>query len=386
MRPAKFRKHEGRNGNAMRWLFVLLLVVAAVGVASCTAPWVPGDTAPGGAVSPWAVSVPKAPAGVQASDGTYTDKVRVTWAAVSGATSYEVWRGPSSSSSSSTKIGSPTTTTHDDTSATAGTNYTYWVKAKNTAGTSGLSTPDSGCRTLPAPTNVQASNGTYTDKVRVTWTAVSGAASYEVWRGTSSSSSSASKIGTATPSTYDDTNATAGTTYEYWVKAKSSAGISSFSAGANPGRRLGPAAPPTNVQASDDAYADKVRVTWTASAGATSYEVWRSTSNNSSSASKIGTPTSTSYDDTSATAGKTYYYWVRASNAAGTSGFGSYNSGRLANLAVTLDSGSATPRLIVGVPCIISGIVKNNVTPSANRSFGVHCQRRVATDELPRHH
>jgi hypothetical protein len=35
---------------------------------------------------------PNAPMGVSASDGTYTDKVRVTWNAAAGATGYELWR------------------------------------------------------------------------------------------------------------------------------------------------------------------------------------------------------------------------------------------------------------------------------------------------------
>jgi fibronectin type 3 domain-containing protein len=273
---------------------------------------------------------PPVPTGVSATDGTYSDKVRVTWSASSGATAYEVWRGTSSSSSSASKIGDPTSTTFDDTSATPGTTYYYWVKAKNSAGTSGFSSSNTGYRSVaipPVPTGVSATDGTYSDKVRVTWSVSSGATAYEVWRGTSSSSSSASKIGDPTSTTFDDTTATPGTTYYYWVKAKNTAGTSGFS-GSNTGyRSVAIPAVPTGVSATDGTYSDKVRVTWSASSGATAYEVWRATSSSSSSASKIGSPTSTTYDDTSATAGTTYYYWVKAKNSAGTSGFSSYNSG-----------------------------------------------------------
>jgi hypothetical protein len=86
--------------------------------------------------------------------------------------------------------------------------------------------------------------------------------------------------------------------------------------------------PPSNVQASDDTYTDKVRVTWTASTGATGYEVWRGTTSNAESATLIGSPTSTSYDDTSADAGTTYYYRVKAKGLAGASGLGAFDVGR----------------------------------------------------------
>lgn len=177
------------------------------------------------------------------------------------------------------------------------------------------------------PTNVAASDGTYTDKVRVTWKAPIGATSYEVWRGTSSSSSSASKKASPTATTYDDTSATAGTTYYYWIKAKNATGTSGFSASNTGYRAVPPPVPPSTLAASDGTYADKVRITWTSPGGATGYEVWRGTSSSSSSASKIASPTSTSYDDTAATAGTTYYYWAKAKNTGGTSGFSNSDTG-----------------------------------------------------------
>ena len=66
---------------------------------------------------------------------------------------------------------------------------------------------------------------------------------------------------------------------------------------------------------------------WTASAGATSYEVWRSSTNDPGTASRIGVTSGLSYDDTTGKRGRTYYYWVRAVNSAGTSGFSTSNSG-----------------------------------------------------------
>jgi len=91
-----------------------------------------------------------------------------------------------------------------------------------------------------------------------------------------------------------------------------------------------PPSPPTNVSASDGTYTDKVRVTWTASSGATGYKVFRNTSNNSLSAQQVGTSAALSYDDTTAVAGTTYWYWVKAYNNAGDSEFSNGDSGYVA--------------------------------------------------------
>jgi hypothetical protein len=72
---------------------------------------------------------------------------------------------------------------------------------------------------LPAPTNVQASDGTYCDEVHVSWNSVSGATEYSIWRSQTNDSGTASQQGTSpTTSFVDDTTADS-VTYYYWVKA-----------------------------------------------------------------------------------------------------------------------------------------------------------------------
>jgi len=57
-------------------------------------------------------------------------------------------------------------------------------------------------------------------------------------------------------------------------------------------------------------------------AGATSYEIWRNTSNTSVSATRIAQNVNgTEYEDIGTTSDQTYFYWVKAVNAGGTSGF-----------------------------------------------------------------
>ena len=174
-------------------------------------------------------SPPAPPTGVSASDGTYTDKIQASWTTSSGATSYQVYRNTSDSSSGATQIGAPATTSYDDTTATPGTTYYYFVKACNTGGCSNFSASDSGYRAMSAPVGVTASDGTYTDKIQASWTASSGADSYQVYRNASDSSSGATQIGAPATTSYDDNTATPGATYYYFVKACNGVVCSGFS-------------------------------------------------------------------------------------------------------------------------------------------------------------
>lgn len=85
--------------------------------------------------------------------------------------------------------------------------------------------------TVTTPTDFTASAGTSSSGVSLAWTGVDEATGYEVWRGTSSVTSGAEKIGDADRASYLDDTAIAGTTYYYWVKAVSEDGTSDFSQG-----------------------------------------------------------------------------------------------------------------------------------------------------------
>ncbi|HTH49517.1 MAG TPA: immunoglobulin domain-containing protein [Candidatus Limnocylindria bacterium] len=86
------------------------------------------------------------PSGVSASDGTYTDRIHLTWNTVPNAARYEVWRNTSSDSSTAIRIDSHVVTTgYDDTSVAGGVVYYYSIKTVNDAGIDGdFSKPDSG--------------------------------------------------------------------------------------------------------------------------------------------------------------------------------------------------------------------------------------------------
>jgi hypothetical protein len=171
-----------------------------------------------------------APTGLTASDGTYTTHVALSWTAVVGASGYQIWRNTQIDTSTATQIGTSTAASYNDTTAVPELMYYYWVKATNGIATSGFSAYNAGWRHLATPTNVQASDGTFSDKVRVTWDIVAYAATYQVRRNTANDFSTAATVAAAVSgTTYDDTSATPMQTYYYWVRAENGFGYSQFS-------------------------------------------------------------------------------------------------------------------------------------------------------------
>ncbi|MCX7003766.1 MAG: hypothetical protein NTV22_10905, partial [bacterium] len=107
-------------------------------------------------------------------------------------------------------------------------------------------------------------------------------------------------------------------------------------------------AAPASVAASHGAYTDKVRVTWSASAGASTYAVYRAAEDNSAGASNIAATSVQTYDDLGVAAGQTNYYWVKAGNSNGWSDFSASAFGYLGTPSAALlnpgfESYSATP-------------------------------------------
>ena len=83
---------------------------------------------------------------------------------------------------------------------------------------------------------------------------------------------------------------------------------------------------PTGVAASDG-NCTNVTVSWNASTAATSYVIYRNTSNSSTGRVQIGTDNASPFTDATAVGGQLYYYWVRGRNACGDSNYSVSNSG-----------------------------------------------------------
>jgi len=282
--------------------------------------------------------IPDTPSGVSATDGTYEDRVRVSWNEVSGAATYEIWRATAQDGTYS-KIGEDSTSPYDDTNVTVGTTYWYKVKACNAAGCSPLSDADSGYAqaggggetpSAPGrPTGVSATDGTYTDKIHVTWNSVSGADTYQVFRA-DAEGGTYTQIAETTDTSYDDVD-DAGSpvdpcvSYWYKVRACNSDGCSDLSDADEGWRETRVTDVPGNVTASDGTYPDKVHITWSEVTGADKYEVWRAESYAGTYTVQTDSLTATSYDDTSATPGVTYWYKIKACSEHATCGCGGFS-------------------------------------------------------------
>ena len=281
-------------------------------------------------------AVPTAPV-VKLGNSATSGKPVLTWNAVPGATSYKVYRATSKSGTYSL-LGTVTTTSYTNTGAKEGTTYYYKVKAANGAGESAYSNVVSGKVVVtpkPAAPVVKIGNSSTSGKPMLTWNAVSGATSYKVYRATSQNGTY-SLLGTVTTTSYTNTGAKEGTTYYYKVKAVNGADESAYSnivSGQAKVQAQKPSAPVVKI--GNSASSGKPQLTWNAVSGATSYKVYRATSQNGT-YSLLGTVTATSYTNTGAKAGTTYWYKVKAVNSAGESAYSNIVSGRATVTTLTM--------------------------------------------------
>lgn len=89
----------------------------------------------------------------------------------------------------------------------------------------------------------------------------------------------------------------------------------------------GTIAAPTGVNASDGEYANKIGIHWDTIRGANLYRIFRNTTNNSATATDIGTTPANFFFDTNTQASQPYFYWVRAENGATLSSMSSADQG-----------------------------------------------------------
>lgn len=268
-------------------------------------------------------NIPSVPASVQASDGAFADRVQVSWQESPPATHYEVYRALDANGEKSL-IRTVTSPPFNDRDVSIETIYYYWITACGVDGCSDFSSYDTGWRALPeVPEGLQASDGTYLDRIEVKWLQVPGVDFYELYRADSPTSLK-ELLSTQVASLYEDWGAIVEEEYTYWVRACVVDGCSALSA-PDSGYRTLPAAP-LNLAASDGLYTDKILVTWNSAYGAEYYELYRA--DLPSGARQLRTTQVDKYfEDTNLPVQQTFYYWVKACNAEGCSPFSLLDSG-----------------------------------------------------------
>ena len=240
--------------------------------------------------------------------------ITLSWNAVTGATGYDVKQGATGTETAVTG------TSHEFTGLTAGTEYTLYVRAKNSGGNSEwMSLSATTAPAQPSGLNVMSSSTGLT----LSWNIVDGATGYDVKQGASGAVTAVAAVAprtievglgtgltmTATVSGVNHvfTGLTANTAYTLYVRARNGGGASEW---ASLSATTAPAAPGGLTVA---ATKTSLTLNWSAVTGATGYDVKLGSSSPSVSVSGTSHP----FNDLSA--GTTYRLDVRARNSAGTS-------------------------------------------------------------------
>ena len=235
-----------------------------------------------------------------------TGKPYIKWAAVAGASKYEVYRS-GSKDGTYTLLGTTTNLNYTDSKANAGYIYYYKVKAVNANSIKSNYSATVAATCHCARPVVKPDYLISTGKPYIKWTAVPGASKYYVYR-SGSSNGTYKYVGTTTATNYTDNKANAGYTYYYKVKA-----VSKVSSGANSyysvviGATCRCARPSVKITTSNGS----PKLTWNAVAGANKYYIYRSTEANGTFEYLYSTK-NLFYTNKSAEAGTTYYYKVKA--------------------------------------------------------------------------
>jgi fibronectin type 3 domain-containing protein len=281
-----------------------------------------------------ASSTAQAPQGL-AAVALDDDRVELSWGAVTGAYVYYVYRA-TSSNGTYFLVDSSNTVSKVVANHTAGTLYYYKVRSRNVYSTSAYSGYSS-ARLFPAaparPSVTAVASG-----LQVSWTAVSSATSYKVYRSTTYNGVY-SHVQTSSLTNYTNTGLASNTRYYYKVSAVNASGEGSQSSYQS---ALTLPSAPTNVTAVEQS-AQSINISWTAASGSiTKYFIYRSTLSEGVYA-LVDSTLSGAYVSKTVTghlANTSYHFKVKSKNSSGYSDFSASDSATtlLSTPVLTIDS------------------------------------------------
>ena len=264
-----------------------------------------------------------------AGSGATCNQITAIWQASANATTYLLDVSTSNTFASFVPgyngLNTGNVTTLNVTGLTPGTTYYYRVRGSNSCGTSGNSGTITYATTagLPAPAATAGTAAACTG-FTANWSSVAGATNYYLDVSTDNAFGSFvgiyNNLDAATATTLNVTGLTAGTTYYYRLRAGNACGTS-VSSNVITSATLDVAVAPV-ATAGSNAACTGITANWGAVAGATGYFLDVSTDNAFGSFvtgyNNLNVGNVLTSNVTGLTAGTTYYYRVRATNACGT--------------------------------------------------------------------
>ncbi|WP_395059360.1 N-acetylmuramoyl-L-alanine amidase [Flavobacterium sp.] len=303
---------------------------------------------------------------VTPSCNNITSQVNLTWTASTNTTSYDIYRNGVLWDTNITA-----TTYVNTTNVVAGTTYSYSIKAKNTTSTQtgnsngtlsvtaiNCALPGAFTLTVTPECNVSA-----TSQNKLTWTTSANATAYDIYRNGVLYDSDI--VGNQYINSY---LITGGTTYTYSVKAKNTIGKTSNSNGILSVVAISciPGAFTVTAFADCSGTTSRINLTWTVSAGATSYDIYRN--GNLYASDVTGTQFLNTYLIIS---GTTYTYSMVAKNSVGT--VANSNGTRTMTAISCLAAGTNKPSTVMtkNDELMINNInIKNEITLHPNPTEG----------------
>ncbi|HXH31580.1 MAG TPA: fibronectin type III domain-containing protein, partial [Bacteriovoracaceae bacterium] len=251
-----------------------------------------------------------APTGLVASSSA-SGQIGLNWTAVTGATSYKVFR---STTSGTFNYATPVTTVAGtaflDIGLVNGTTYYYVVRSNN--GTDSVSSSEVNKAPIANFTfsSLTAASST---SLNLTWTAATGAATYKVVYGLSSGSTTFSVSG-LTGTSYTLGSLSANTQYFVKIVAENATAATNTSSELNATTATSAPVGLTATATTAAAQTGRITLNWTATTGAANYNIYKSTTANTYGVATATAVTGTSWVDTAVTDGTPYYYKITASN------------------------------------------------------------------------
>lgn len=266
-----------------------------------------------------AVVAPTAPATftVSAVSGS---QINVSWSDVANETGYRLykWNGVTATWQVLATLAA-NVTTYSNTGLSAGATYYYYVEAFNSAGSAHVAYKSATTWAPPAAPATFTVTPVSGSQINLSWSDVANETGYRVykWNGVTATWQVLATLA-ANITSYSNTGLSAGATYYYYVEAFNT--IGSAAVAYKSATTWSPPAAPASFSGKGVS-AGQINLSWSPSAGATGYRVYRWTGSSWVLAANLGA-TATSYAATNLAGKSTYYFYVEAFNSVGSSATG----------------------------------------------------------------